>query len=176
MACCLFVLWKKDHHHSFFSRKRRKNLHTHRNSITQRESNTLRLATDADVASDSACFRSLHADWPMHPRLQGVFFVKKKFVPRKKKQNIPKRLRAYMFADRKSHLPEVAPSGVRHDIFVAFMTCFRYSRGSLSDLEVNERSKMTMRHMVTHDTGLLTLTRFSHSNSVHILRNYIRNR
>ena len=26
---------------------------------------------------------------------------------------------------------------------------------------------------VTHDMGLLTLTRFSHSNSVHILRNYI---
>jgi len=112
----------------------------------------------------------------MHPRLKSVFFVKNFFVPRKKKQYIPKRLRAYMFADRKSHSPEVAPSGVRHDIFVAFMTCFRYSRGSLSDLEVNERSKMTMKDMVTHDMGLLTLTRFSHSNSVHILRNYIRNR
>jgi len=40
----------------------KKKLHTHRNPITQRESNTLRLATDADVASDSACFRSLHAE------------------------------------------------------------------------------------------------------------------
>lgn len=85
----------------------------------------------------------------MHPRLKGVFFLSKNlFVPRKKKQNIPKRLRAYMFADRKSHSPEVAPSGVRHDIFVAFMTCFRYSRGSLSNLEVNESNKMTMRGMV----------------------------
>jgi len=76
-----------------------------------------------------------------------VCSVKKKnfFVPREREVDVPKRLRAYMFADRKSHSPEVAPSGVRHDIFVAFMTCFKYSRGSLSDLEVNEKQRMTMK-------------------------------
>jgi len=36
-----------------------------------------------------------------------------------------------MLADKKSQFPDMAPSGVRHDIFVAFMTCFKYSRGSL---------------------------------------------
>ena len=35
------------------------------------------------------------------------------------KKDLPKRLRAYIFAERKSHSPDVAPSGVRHDIFVA---------------------------------------------------------
>jgi hypothetical protein len=44
----------------------------------------------------------------------------------------PNRLRAYMFADKKSQSPEVAPSGVRQDIFVAFITYLRYSRGSLT--------------------------------------------
>jgi hypothetical protein len=62
MACCLFVLWKRDYHSFFFKEKEKQMLHTHRNPITQREGNALRLATDADVASDSACFRSLHAE------------------------------------------------------------------------------------------------------------------
>ena len=43
----------------------------------------------------------------------------------------PNKLRAYMFADRKSQSPDNAPSGVRQDMFVTFITCERYSRGSL---------------------------------------------
>lgn len=30
-----------------------------------------------------------------------------------------------MLADKKSHSPETAPSGVRQDMFVAFITCLR---------------------------------------------------
>ena len=61
-----------------------------------------------------------------------------------------------MFADRKSHSPEVAPSGVRHDMFVAFMTCFRYSRGSLY-LEVNESKKMAMRERGNSRHGIVNV-------------------
>ena len=43
----------------------------------------------------------------------------------------PNKLRAYMFADKKSQSPDNAPSGVRQDMFVTFITCERYSRGSL---------------------------------------------
>jgi hypothetical protein len=38
---------------------------------------------------------------------------------------LPNKLRAYIFADRKSHSPERAPSGVKHDMLVAFITCRR---------------------------------------------------
>jgi hypothetical protein len=64
----------------------------------------------------------------------------------------PKRLRAYMFAERKSHSHEVAPSGVRQDMLVVFMTCFRYSRGSLMEIALvfHFRSKM---EGDTHDRG-----------------------
>jgi hypothetical protein len=71
-----------------------------------------------------------------------VFRQKTFLCQGKKKQNGPQRFRAHMLADRKSHSPEVAPSGVRHDMFVAFMTCFRCARGSLSDLEVNASKKI----------------------------------
>lgn len=37
----------------------------------------------------------------------------------------PNRLRAYRFAERKSQSPDIAPSGVRHAMFVEFMMCFR---------------------------------------------------
>jgi hypothetical protein len=37
----------------------------------------------------------------------------------------PNKLLAYMFALKKSQSPDRAPSGVRHDMFVVFMTCFR---------------------------------------------------
>jgi len=54
----------------------------------------------------------------------------------------PNKLRAYMFADRKSQSPESAPSGVKQDIFVTFMTCSRYSRGSLQQKKLlNERDR-----------------------------------
>lgn len=43
----------------------------------------------------------------------------------------PNKLRAYMFADRKSQSPDRAPSGVKHDMFVDFMMWSRYSRKSL---------------------------------------------
>ena len=88
----------------------------------------------------------------------------------KKTVDVPNKLRAYIFADRKSQSPEMAPSGVKHDIFVAFMTCLRYSRGSLLKLQsVNIHPKSTC---ATHSMLVVTLTRFSHSNSVHMLRNY----
>jgi hypothetical protein len=45
--------------------------------------------------------------------------------------DLPKRLRAYIFADKKSQSPESAPSGVRQDMLVTFITCFKYFRGSL---------------------------------------------
>jgi hypothetical protein len=50
---------------------------------------------------------------------------------------------------------EVAPSGVRHVMFVAFMTCFKYSRGSLSDLEVK---KITMGEMGNSQHGVINVT------------------
>lgn len=37
-----------------------------------------------------------------------------------------------MLADKKSESPAMAPSGVRQDIFVDFIMCFKYSRGSLT--------------------------------------------
>ena len=45
---------------------------------------------------------------------------------------VPNKLRAYMLADKKSESPAIAPSGVRQDIFVDFIMCFKYSRGSLA--------------------------------------------
>ena len=55
-------------------------------------------------------------------------------------------------------------------MFVAFMTCLRYSRGSLvarsaSSIEQHES-------LVAYDIVVETFTLFSHSNSVHILRNW----
>lgn len=37
----------------------------------------------------------------------------------------PNRLRAYRFAERKSQSPDIAPSGVRHAMFVEFIMCLR---------------------------------------------------
>ena len=37
---------------------------------------------------------------------------------------LPKRLRAYMFADKKLQSPDMAPSGVRQDILIDFMIYF----------------------------------------------------
>jgi hypothetical protein len=54
-----FCAIKGDRRHSFSLQEK---LHTHRNSVTQRESDTLRLATDTDMPSDIACLRSLHAE------------------------------------------------------------------------------------------------------------------
>jgi hypothetical protein len=51
---------------------------------------------------------------------------------RREGQDIPNRLRAYRLADKKSESPAMAPSGVRQDMFVDFMICFKYSRGSLA--------------------------------------------
>jgi hypothetical protein len=45
-----------------------------------------------------------------------------------------------MFADRKSQSPDMAPSGVRHDIFVAFITSRKYSLGSLMLLHYSKGS------------------------------------
>lgn len=39
--------------------------------------------------------------------------------------NSPNKLLAYMLAERKSHSPDMAPSGVKHDMLVDFMTCLR---------------------------------------------------
>lgn len=56
-------------------------------------------------------------------------------------------------------------------MFVDFMMCFKYSRGSLA-----RKDKLSMsingEQNSTHDIVVDTLTRFSHSNSVHMLRNY----
>jgi hypothetical protein len=75
-----------------------------------------------------------------------------------------------MFADKKSHSPEVAPSGVRHDMFVAFMTCFRYSRGSLSDLEVKEnkgREMANVRHGVVDIDSIFPFKFGPHTAELH---------
>lgn len=40
-------------------------------------------------------------------------------------KNIPKRLRAYIFADKKSQSPDNAASGVRQAMFVDFIICLR---------------------------------------------------
>lgn len=37
--------------------------------------------------------------------------------------DLPNKLRAYRFPDKKSQSPERAPSGVRHAMFVTFITC-----------------------------------------------------
>jgi hypothetical protein len=55
------------------------------------------------------------------------------------RNHVPNRLRAYIFAERKSQSPDMAPSGVRHDMFVDFMTCFKYSRGSLGRHSKSEK-------------------------------------
>ena len=74
-----------------------------------------------------------------------------------------------MFADKKSHSPEIAPSGVKQDMLVAFMTCLRYSLGSLQHKKIELQIKLERKP--TYDIFVVTLTRFSHSNSVHMLRN-----
>ena len=82
----------------------------------------------------------------------------------------PNKLRAYKLADKKSESPAMAPSGVRQDIFVDFIMCFKYSRGSLAkryELEIQNGARG-----FTYGIFVDTLTRFSHSNSVHMLRNY----
>jgi hypothetical protein len=92
----------------------------------------------------------------------------KRVDPSQAVQHVPNRLRAYILADKKSESPAIAPSGVRQDIFVDFMMCFKYSRGSLA-----RKYELEMKVMcgVTYDIAVDTLTRFSHSNSVHMLRN-----
>jgi hypothetical protein len=75
-----------------------------------------------------------------------------------------------MLADKKSESPAMAPSGVRQDMFVDFMMCFKYSRGSLG-WGISKKSKVCVKF--AYDNVVDTLTRFSHSNSVHMLRNYI---
>jgi len=51
-----YAVEKRSSSFVFLQEKEKKELHTDRNPITQRESNTLRLATDADIVS--ACVRS----------------------------------------------------------------------------------------------------------------------
>lgn len=51
----------------------------------------------------------------------------------------PKTLRAYKLADKKSHSPERAASGVRHAIFVDFMICARYWRRSLRVIKLESQ-------------------------------------
>lgn len=76
-----------------------------------------------------------------------------------------------MFADKKSHSPESAASGVKQAMFVDFRMWLRYARKSLN-------TEKTIQEVSTRDAegtyliAVLTLTLFSHSNSVHILRNY----
>lgn len=41
------------------------------------------------------------------------------------RKDIPNRLRAYIFADKKSQSPDNAASGVRHAMFVDFMIWLR---------------------------------------------------
>lgn len=86
----------------------------------------------------------------------------------------PNKLRAYMFADRKSQSPDRAPSGVKHDMFVDFMMWSRYSRKSLySHIRTVRNSRDTSEELErTYVIEVLTFTLFSHSNSVHMLRNY----
>ena len=57
---------------------------------------------------------------------------------REENKRVPNRLRAYMLADKKSESPAMAPSGVRQDMFVDFMMCFKYSRGSLARIYKQE--------------------------------------
>jgi len=76
-----------------------------------------------------------------------------------------------MFADRKSQSPDSAPSGVRQDMFVTFITCERYSRGSLQKYPSIKESP-GQKAQWAYVTVVVTLTLFSHSNSVHILRNW----
>ena len=45
--------------------------------------------------------------------------------------------RAYMFADKKPHSPDNAASGVKHDMFVDFIICFKYCCKSLVREECN---------------------------------------
>ena len=42
-----------------------------------------------------------------------------------------------MFIDKKSQSPDNAPSGVRQDMFVAFITCERYSRRTPEESQVS---------------------------------------
>ena len=48
-----------------------------------------------------------------------------------------------MLADKKSQSPDKAPSGVRHDMLVAFMTWCRYSLGSLQQGQFETEGKRT---------------------------------
>lgn len=87
---------------------------------------------------------------------------------------LPNKLRAYMFADKKSHSPDIAVSGVKQDMLVDFMICCRYSLRSLLQ-EWRLASKSRFSKVLGFDTYVIvvfTLTLFSHSNSVHMLRNY----
>lgn len=75
----------------------------------------------------------------------------------------PNKLRAYMFADKKSQSPDMAPSGVKHDILVDFMTCLRYSRGSLghervslgnADARYIGHTRQLLRHLLCSPTQI----------------------
>jgi len=87
-----------------------------------------------------------------------------------------------MFADRKSQSPESAPSGVKQDIFVTFMTCSRYSRGSLQEKRLlnkregegereRERKKMFSRKCRVHINAILPFKFRPHTAELDIKEN-----
>lgn len=110
---------------------------THRYPVTQRERDALRLAPDTHMPDDAASVCPLDAQIRQRILAYATLSVHVPYLAplcRAPCFHSPNRLRAYMFADRKSQSPEIAPSGVRHDMFVAFMTWRRYSLGSLCAL------------------------------------------
>lgn len=82
----------------------------------------------------------------------------------------PKILLAYMFAERKPQSPSNCFSGVRQLMLVDAMMCLRYSLKSLYPNVIAYPISWDPFH--TYVMFVFTLTLFSHSNSLHMLRNY----
>ena len=101
-----------------------------RDTVSQGQSNALRFASYPYMTSDVSSFSSL--DTQVGQRVLAYrTSLRRRIHCSRHKEYTPNKLRAYMFADKKSQSPDSAPSGVRQDMFVTFITCERYSRGSL---------------------------------------------
>lgn len=104
---------------------------THRNPITQRKRDTLRFAPDSNMPRDGTRLRAFDAEIGkcvlayVHTHRRNTHQSRSLSVTRLENRNSPNRLLAYKLAVRKSHSPDMAPSGVKHNMLVDFMTCLR---------------------------------------------------
>ena len=141
MACCLFVLHQPSY---FFLVRKRSYTPIVIRSPSERAIPCIFLwMRTCSVILPASVRSTLRLASASSPKKYAFVPVKKiVFVPRKRSETTHQETSGVHV-----HRQEVTfPTGVRHDIFVAFMACFRYSRRSLSNPQGQwKQKKMTAR-------------------------------